>query len=445
MHRRLLASVVGSALLAPLVASAQPAPTPAAPGATPPPEASLLPVRLAPPRFDGNRVLDPVGLVVSGYVQAQLENSQLSEDQLQQGGVALNRDRFVLRRGRIRLDGAWRWASFAIEVDGSTTRGLFFGLRRAEASLLWRNPRAGAPPWAMLTAGLTEIPFGYELSAGVRSRLFMERSLASLAFFRGEPDVGARLSGGLGWFRYAVAVMNGTPLDDRAGSTYVEPTGAMDVIGRVGLDATPHERFRVSGGVSFLTGTGFHAGTDATPNGVIWRDLNENSVIDGAELTAQPGSAATPSLTFRHWAVNADLQLALRTRLGWTRLYGELSLASNLDRAVYPADPIAAGADVRQLGAYVAFSQEVTRYGVVGFRWDYYDANSDFLDSRRGRFVPASLVVQTFSPVVGVVLPDRAKLLFQYDAIVDSLARDQRGVPTDLRNDQWTLRLQMEI
>jgi hypothetical protein len=201
----------------------------------------------------------------------------------------------------------------------------------------------------------------------------------------------------------------------------------------------------VSGGVSFLTGTGFHAGTDATPNGVVWRDLNENSIIDGAELTAQPGSAATPSLTFRHWAVNADLQVALRTRLGWTRLYGELSLASNLDRAVYPADPIAAGADVRQLGAYLAVSQEVTRWGVVGFRWDYYDANSDFLDSRRGRFVPASLAVQTFSPVVGVVLPDRAKLLFQYDAIVDSLARDHRGVPTDLRNDQWTLRLQMEI
>jgi hypothetical protein len=434
--RRLSLPAIALALV-PSAALAQPAP------AVAPDEGALLPVRTAPPRFDGNQVLDPVGLVVSGYVQAQLESSQLSEDQLQQGGLPLNRDRFVLRRGRLRLDGAWKWASFALEIDGSTTRGLFFGLRRAEGSLLWRNPRRGAPPWLMLTAGLTEIPFGYELSAGVRSRLFMERSLASLAFFRGEPDVGARLSGGLGWLRYAVAVMNGTPLDDRAGSAYLETTAAMDVIGRVGIDAPVGERFRVTGGVSFLTGTGFHAGTAATPNGVIWRDLNENSVIDGAELTAQPGSAATPSLTFRHWAVNADLQLALRTAFGWTRLYGELSLASNLDRGVYPSDPIAAGADVRQLGFYVAASQEVTRYGVVGFRWDYYDANSDFLDSRRGRFVPASLVVQTFSPVVGLVLPDRAKLLFQYDAILDSLARDRRGVPNDLRNNQWTVRVQV--
>ncbi len=441
MHTRHLASTFGAVVLSPIVALAQTAATPAA--AAPTAEGSLLPIRTAPSLFDGNRVLDPIGLVVSGYVQTQLENSQLSEDQLQQGGVPLNRDRFVLRRGRLRLDGSWRWATFALEIDGSTTRGLFFGLRRAEASVLWRNPRRGAPPWAMLTAGLTEIPFGYELAAGVRSRVFMERSLASLAFFRGEPDVGARLSGGVGWFRYAVAVMNGTPLDDRAGSTYAETTAAMDVIGRVGVDVAPSDRFRVAGGVSFLTGTGFHAGTDATPNSIVWRDLNENSVIDGAELTAQPGSAATPSLTFRHWAVNADLQLALRTRLGWTRLYGEFSLATNLDRSVFPSDPITAGSDVRQLGAYVAVVQEVTRYGLVGFRWDYYDANSDFLDSRRGRFVPANLSVQTFSPVVGVVLPDRGKLLFQYDVIVDSLARDGRGVPTDLRNNQWTLRLQM--
>ena len=447
MDRRRLARLVCALALLPTVAWAQPsppAPAPAPAAAPPPAEGTLLPVRTAPPRLDGG-VLDPVGLVVSGYLQAQLESSQLSEDQLQQGGVVLNRDRFVLRRGRVRLDGAWRWAAFALEVDGSTTRGLFFGLRRAEASLLWRNPRNGAPPWAMLTVGLTDIPFGHELSAGVRGRLFMERSLASLAFFRGEPDVGARLSGGLGWLRYAVAVMNGSPLDDRAGATAVEPTAAMDVTGRLGVDVPASPRFRVSGGVSFLTGTGFHAGTDATPNTVAWRDLNENSVIDGGELTAQPGRAATPSLTFRRWAVNADLQLALRTRLGWTRLAGEVSLASNLDRGVFPADPITAGADVRHLGAYVAVSQEVTRYGIVGFRWDYYDANADFLDARRGRFVPASLAVQTFSPVVGLVLPDRAKLLFQYDAILDALARDPRGVPTDLRNDQWTLRLQMEI
>jgi hypothetical protein len=36
-------------------------------------------------------------------------------------------------------------------------------------------------------------------------------------------------------------------------------------------------------------------------------------------------------------------------------------------------------------------------------------------------------------------------VLLQYDAIVDSLARDAQGVPTDLRNDRITIRVQGEL
>jgi len=53
--------------------------------------------------------------------------------------------------------------------------------------------------------------------------------------------------------------------------------------------------------------------------------------------------------------------------------------------------------------------------------------------------------VRTYSPLIGVVLPQRARLVFQYDFIRDAFARDARGVPTDLRNNQWTLRLQVGI
>lgn len=112
---------------------------------------------------------------------------------------------------------------------------------------------------------------------------------------------------------------------------------------------------------------------------------------------------------------------------------------------MFPSDPITAGADVRHLGLRVAFTQEISRYGVVGFRYDLYDANSDFLVSRQGRLVPASLAIHTFSPLVGVNVGEHLRVLFQYDAIVDSLGRDARGVPTDLANDQWTLRTQVDL
>ena len=49
------------------------------------------------------------------------------------------------------------------------------------------------------------------------------------------------------------------------------------------------------------------------------------------------------------------------------------------------------------------------------------------------------------SPVVGLALPGYARLTFQYDVVRDLLAKDARGVPVDLKNDRWTLRLQVGL
>jgi hypothetical protein len=384
--------------------------------------------------------------IVSAYVQSQYESSQDSEDQVQQGGALLNRDRFSVRRGRLRLDLTWQYAGLSLELDANTTRGFSVGARRAYGTLFWPGPSDDAPPYAALAVGLQDIPFGYELPYGSRKRVFMERSAVSRALFPGEPDVGAGVSGGVGAFRYALAVLNGQPLDDRSvGPTINDPNAAKDVVGRVGVDVSPKPWLALTGGVSFLSGTGFHPGSDASKNGVRWADRNEDSLVGSAEITAAPGSAATPSKNFDRWAFGADLELGLRTGIGWSRLYGEVTLASNLDRALFVADPVATHSDVRELGYYLAFVQEVTPFGLVGFRTDFYDGNSDFTDSRRGLLLPAQQSVRTYSPLVGVVLPQRARLVFQYDFVRDHFARDTRGEPADLRNDQWTLRLQVGI
>ncbi len=103
------------------------------------------------------------------------------------------------------------------------------------------------------------------------------------------------------------------------------------------------------------------------------------------------------------------------------------------------------GVDVREAGAYGAIVQDVTRYGLVGFRGGVYNPNSDLAETRRGRLLPFSQSIYTLSPVAGLVLPGTAKLLFQYDFILDKLARDSRGVPTDAKNNIATVRLQVEL
>jgi phosphate-selective porin len=387
----------------------------------------------------------PTGLRIGGYLQTQFESNQISADQLQQGGAPINQDRFTLRRVRLRLDHGWEYANATLELDANTTRGMNVGIRRAEGSVLYRgNNGNDLPPLIMLSLGVTDLPFGFELLESSRVRPFMERSLGSTALFPTEMDVGLKVSGAISFVRYAFAVSNGEPVDTL--NKYPrDPNAAKDFSGRVGVETQPLKALSLAGGTSFYQGTGFHAGTDATKPSFTWLDINEDRTIQPNELVAVAGAAAQPSTNFKRWAYGLDLELTLRTTLGATRLVAEGFLASNLDRAYLIADPTIGQNDVREAGFYIALVQDVTRWGQVGFRASYYDPNSDFFDSLRGRQVPTSLSVTTLSPVVALRWQDTARLSFQYDFVRDSLAKDESGVPTDAKNNQLTLRLQVEL
>ena len=385
---------------------------------------------------------DGLGWSWDAYVQSQYESSQVSENQLQSGGALINRDRFVLRRARFRLDHGWEYAALAIEVDTNTVRGLSVGLRRAQALVRYPERSKLEVPYVALTMGLQDQPFGHELPFGARKRVFAERTVASNALFPNEADVGASVSGGFGALRYAVALLNGQPADPYQ---FQDPNAGKDLLVRVGADAKPTDAVRVAGGASFLRGRGFSPGSDAGKGEFRWTDDNQDNTVQDSELRPLGALSSEASESFDRWAVGLDALVALRTKLGVSQLYGELTLAHNLDRGLFIADPVVTNGDSRELGYYVALTQDITPYALVGFRIDYYDGNSDFIESRRGRVVPASRSITTYSPVVGVQLPETARLTFQYDFIDDSLGRDELGVPTDLRNNQWTLRLQVGL
>jgi hypothetical protein len=382
---------------------------------------------------------------VGAYLQSQFETHQDSEDQLAQGGALLNRDRFSIRRGRARLNGDWEWVSLFLEIDGNTTSGPHLGLQHAVASVHAFEPGSDVPLFN-LSLGLFDTPFGYELIESPRTRVFMERSTASRALFPTEPDVGVRVNGGLSFFRWSIALLNGQPIDSKLPYPGQSPIQAKDIVFRAGVDTHPRAELQIAGGVSVLNGKGFAPGSSAGKSVINWRDINENGSIDGiTELEGSTGAAAVPSSTFSHWAVGGDLQLHYAWAPGMLEFFGELVVANNLDRGLYIADPVLLGTSTRELGFAVALTQQITDFGIAGIRYDYYDPNSDAFDKRQGRLFPYSLVVQTLSPVVGVVLPHRAKLLAQYDAIWNAFARDMHGVPTLLKDNVLTVRLQVEL
>ena len=414
-------------------------------------EARLAALETAPPPPPPKRsAADVLGLKFSGYVQPQLVFSQLSNDELTSDGDSLNYDSFVVRRARFAVTRdlrpkPWLGAGMNIELDANTVDGPPLSVRRAEGALSLYGKTDGKPALATLLAGLSNLPFGYEIQQGNRNRLFMERTAASRAFFPGEPDIGARLLGTLGPVVYDIGVVNGAPFSDSPSADTTDYTASKTLVGRVGMQAGKADAYSLSGGVSFLTGEGFHEGTPATKSSLLWTDTNQNGVVSLDELQAQNGQAATPSSTFDRWGVNGDVEAGLHTPLGWTRVQVEATMASNLDRGYFVADPVSTGYNLRELGWNVAASQDITKWGIVGFRADSYNPNVDYTESRRGLFLPTNASILTLSPVGGVRLAFEgadARLVLQYDYIVDFLAIDVRGEPIDLPNDQWTLRLQ---
>jgi hypothetical protein len=387
---------------------------------------------------------------VSGYIQSQYEFHQDSEDQLFIGGAPINQNRFLLRRVRLKLERDWQYGGAMVELDANTVKGPAIGLQHAEVSLAYRD--AQRKPLVRLVMGLFDNPFGREVVESPRTRPFMERSFASRAFFPAEPDLGVGLKGEIAWFRYSVAAVNGQPLGDRTGFILQDPNAHKDIVGRVGVAVDfPHET-QITGGASILNGKGFRPGTDPTKNTVAWRDnLVENSLLEPSELIGVPGTAGTPASNFSRWLVGADLGFEFASSLGQTHIFGEMSVASNMDRNVFIADPVTAGYDIRELGYYAQIYQELKLpqlapvEPILGFRYDFYDPDSDVLEQRSGRTLPLTESVTTYAPLIGVQVAHRARLVGEWDIIRDSMARSTVGVPIDRKNNIVTIRLQGEL
>jgi hypothetical protein len=291
--------------------------------------------------------------------------------------------------------------------------------------------------------GLLRIPFGFEVQQLDSVRLFMERTNTARALFPGEFDLGARISGGWRFLRYQAAVMNGHPSGDQQFALR-DPTQSKDVLGRLGVDGHPGARVALAGGLSALYGTGFHAGTAATKNTIVWNDTDNNGQVEPTEIVGISGQPATPSYTFSRSALGADLELTVQLpRVGALAVGGELVWATNLDRGLVPADPIGVGRDLRELGWYVAVTQQLGRYAAVGVRYDHYDPDADAREQVGAALVPRERSFSSAALVAAAFVPPFGRVSIEYDHNTNALGRDASGAPATLGSDILTIRAQV--
>lgn len=418
----------------------------------------------------------PLPVAVSGYVHMDwVVFRQSSQDEVTQAGEPLNEDRFLLRRARLRAERDQGLFHGAFELDANTIQGLQVRPVNAEASFKWpadrtyartpwaydpSTPRVGseAPstgaarpnastsePWFMVTAGLFRTPFGYEVAESERDRPWLERSTMSSALFPQSFDLGLRVVGGFRFLRYALGIMNGAPIGERTFPGR-DPNESKDLVFRIGGATAVTSGFIVEGGVSGVTGRGFHAGQPATKDLIQWQDSNADGIVDNTtEIQVIPGSPATPSESFKRFAVGADLRATITLpALGDLHLRAEVVRASNLDRGLFVSDPVVATRDLRQLGYYVGASQEITQWALVGVRYDRYDPDADAREQEPFALVPRDLAMSTWS-FSAAGRTRVARLVAQYDHRQNALGRDASGRPTTLADDSFTLRAEVRF
>ena len=389
---------------------------------------------------------------VSGFVNIDwVAFRQSSQDEVTPAGQPLNEDRFTVRRARIRIERDHGYIHGAVELDANTINGPQVRPWNAEVSLKFPAERPypgptvdrtalGDQPFVMVSAGLLVTPFGFEVQELERRRPFLERSTMSNALVPQSFDLGVRVMGGYRWVNWALGIMNGDPIGDQTFPGR-DPNESKDLVFRVGGTGKIGDSVRLTGGFSGLTGRGFHTGTKATKDQLVWRDTNENGLVDSSELSSIAGAAASPSQNFSRFAVGVDARLEVDFPvIGTLALRAEAIRAKNLDRGLLVADPVAASRDLRERGFYVGGTQQLGRYFLAGVRHDLYRPDDDASEQRTFAVVPVSTSLHTTSFLLMARLPGAARLVGQYDLRRNENGRATNGAPTNLKDDSFTIR-----
>jgi hypothetical protein len=416
------------------------APTPFLPETAGPPTA-VAPTT-APPTAPGQAQADAQ---LHGYLQADgVAWAQSSENQLAPASSEpLNQERLLIRRARIEIDVRRGPLLGVLEVDANTVRGPTFGLSNAEISFLAARKPPARPDLATISIGLLRIPFGAEVQERERNRLFLERSNVSRALFPGTFDLALRLQARWRALVLQLALMNGEPLGSGtlAGR---DPTAAKDLVGRVGVALARGSRVQVDGGLSILEGTGFHAGTPATKDVLVWRDQNEDGIVQTSEIQIIPGSPATPSSTYHRFAAGCDLRIAAALpRVGELMAFGEIVWAGNLDRALIPADPVASGRDIRELGMVAGLVQSFGAHVALGARFDWYNADLDASAALPVGVVAASATFSTTALLAAWRFSESDRIAIELDINRNPYGRSASGLPTNLPSNTLIVRAQL--
>jgi hypothetical protein len=383
---------------------------------------------------------------ISGYIQPQFQVAQKKGAKSFNGGdfgEHVN-NRFVLRRGRLRIDYAHYnkldlpTVHLVFQMDG-TDKGFFI---RDLYGRFFENK------WQLFSfsGGMFARPFGYEVNLGSPDRETPERGRMSQTLMRVERDLGImgsfdarKPNHPLRYFKLDIGAFNGQGLTGNN-----EYDSYKDFIGRLSLKPYPLSKsIRLSAGLSWLHGgivqnTKYVYRTTGTSN-------NKFFYVDSA--AGNYGSKAPRKY------YGADAQLKIKNAWGHTELRGEYWWGTQTATAGSSETPGALLNEpyyIRQFnGAFFYLLQNiVNNKHQVGVKYDWYDPNTNVKGHEIGvngnNIQAGDIRYDTWSVGYNYYINDNLKLMLWYDMVQNentSLA-DYTG---DLKDNIFTCRLQFRF
>jgi hypothetical protein len=382
----------------------------------------------------------------TGYLQPQFQVAQEKGARSWNGGdfAPHVNNRFMLRRGRFRLDYARMNPQeqlslyFVFQFDG-TERGVVI---RDFWGRIFENK------WQVFqfTMGMFARPFGYEVNMSSADRETPERGRMSQIFMRNERDLGAMVSfeprrsdHPLRYLKVDAGFFNGQGLTATA-----EYDSYKDFITRASWKPYPlSQKFIISGGLSYFNG-GLFQNTKYTYE--IAHDANGKMFFVDS-MDDNIGRKAPR----RYYG--ADVQLKWKHRKGATLLRAEYWRGKQTASAGTSETPVVLLQEpyyVRRFdGAFIYLLQNIVNdHNQVGIKYDWYDPNTEVKGKEIGNagnnINATNIKYTTVSVGYNYIINENVRLMLWYDFIKNentSLA----GYTGDLKDNVFTARLQFRF
>lgn len=392
-------------------------------------------------------------IYLSGYIQPQFQMAENKGAVGFAGGSfdSLSDNRFMLRRGRIRMD------YLKMTSEGMPKLHFVFQYDISDKGAFVRDfwGRVFDTKYNLFsfTTGIFARPFGYEINLGSADRESPERGRMSQTLVKVERDLGAMISfdprkknSKLYYLKVDVGLFNGQGLSSLTLKSAIPATefdSEKDIIGRIGLKPYPIvKNVTISGGFSGLYG-GF-----VSTNKVLYKMGNDANGIKTfiADSSKNWSGQIMPR---QYWGV--DFQVKYSHGWGNTELRFEYWNGTQTATAASSETPnILPTAAMYQRnfdGAFIYFLQNiVSKKYQIAVKYDWYDPNTKLAGNDIGVAGTSAADIKYSTLGFGFInyFDSNVKLVLWYDMITNESTK-LTNYTKDLMDDVFTCRLQFRF